>query len=309
MTQLTHEQQGYLAGASRPSDSLRGRVSDFVELSKLGITRLVVITAFVGFVAALQGSGGAWNYVALIAALFGTAMTCIGAGTLNQVLEIEHDARMKRTANRPLPSGRIGTGEAVLYGLATTVVGTVALAIWATPLAAVLALATVVSYVWMYTPLKRTTPWALVVGAAPGAMPPVIGAAAATGEVGLEAALLFLIMFVWQAPHFLAIAYLHREDYRRAGFPMLPVVEPDGESTFRQIVLTSVALLPIGLLPTVAGLTGVVYAIAALAAGLLMLGAGLVLIRRKTRRDARILFLTSLVYLPVVMIALPLDRT
>jgi protoheme IX farnesyltransferase len=231
----------------------------------------------------------------------------MGASTFNQVLERDTDAMMQRTLNRPLPAGRISVASAVLMGLLLSVLGVALLLAFSHPLAALLTAFTVLSYVFVYTPMKRVSSVCTIVGAVPGALPPVIGFAAATGRIGIEAWIMFAILFLWQLPHFLAIAWLYRDDYARAGLPMLPVVDPDLAATRRQILAGCLALLPLGLMPTLVGMCGAAYFVGALLAGLFFLGFGIALVIGRTRRHARALFFASLVYLPLVFALMLID--
>jgi protoheme IX farnesyltransferase len=258
---------------------------------------MVVFTALVGFVTA--SSGSPWSAL-LVAALAGTGLVAAGASVLNQVMERETDGLMLRTRGRPIPSGRVQPAEARAFGALLTAAGIAALLGLCGPLAAGVAFTTWASYLFAYTPLKRRTPLATLVGAVPGALPPVIGWAAARGTLDAGAFILFAILFLWQVPHFLAIAWLYREDYARAGFPMLPVLDREGAFTSRQAVVHSLALLVVSLAPAVAGLAGPTYL-----AGAFLLGAALTVfaLRLARARDlvaARALFLASVVYLPAL---------
>jgi protoheme IX farnesyltransferase len=271
--------------------------ADWIALAKPRITAMVVLTALVGFVAA---SPGPTDAALLAAALAGTGLVAAGASALNQVMERDTDRLMLRTRSRPLPAGRVRVGSARWLGAVLTAAGLVILAWLCGPLAAALALATWASYLFAYTPLKRRTPLATLVGAVPGALPPVIGWAAASDRLEPGAFILFAILFLWQVPHFLAIAWLYRDDYARAGFPMLPVLDREGGFTGRQAVVHSLALLTVSLAPAAAGLAGATYA-----AGAFLLGAGLTLfaLRLARARDlaaARGLFLASVLYLPAL---------
>lgn len=275
----------------------RAPLADWVELTKPRITTLVVFTALVGFVAAAESTP--WTLL-LVAALAGTGLVAAGASALNQVMERGTDALMHRTRARPIPAGRIRPVEASVFGAALTLAGLGVLASVCGAAATLVAIATWASYLFLYTPLKRRTHLATLVGAVPGALPPVIGWAAASGTVEPGAFILFAILFLWQVPHFLAIAWLYRDDYERGGFPMLPVIDREGRLTGRQAVLHSAALLVVSLSPVVAGLGGMLYL-----AGALVLGAGLTLaaLRLLRERDlvaARGLFLASVVYLPAL---------
>ena len=292
-------------GEPHVAEAAPSRTADYAILTKPRITLLVVITAYIGFaLGAATLPGGDWSWIALTGTLLGTALSCMGASAFNQVYERDTDALMQRTANRPLPAGRRSVREATIVATLLSVVGV--LMLWATSngLAASASAFTILSYTCLYTPLKRVTSLAVWIGAVPGAMPPIIGYAAATETIGLPAILVFAIMFLWQIPHFLAIAWLYRDEYARAGLQMLPVVQPDGASTFRQIVATTFVLLPLGLLPTLIGITGLIYFGVAMLSGLLFIAMALALVMNPTRGRARSLFFASLIYLPVVLAAM-----
>ncbi|HSD65378.1 MAG TPA: heme o synthase, partial [Vicinamibacteria bacterium] len=225
---------------SRPELPRARAAADWLALTKPRITAMVVFTALVGFVTASPGPVPA---LLLLAALAGTGLVAAGASVLNQVMERDTDALMQRTRARPLPAGRVGVGQARAYGGLLTVSGLATLVWLSGPLAAAVAFVTWATYLFAYTPLKRRTPLATLVGAVPGALPPVIGWAAARGRLEPGAFILFAILFLWQIPHFLAIAWLYRDDYARGGFPMLPVVDREGRFTARQAVVHSLALL------------------------------------------------------------------
>lgn len=287
------------------------RSSDFVQLSKLRITLMVAMTASMGFGFGVPLSLSQYEaplWWKLFFMIVGTSLSCMGAGVMNQIYERHTDGLMIRTRNRPMPAGRVSVTHASLYAVVLCVLGVTLLALTTTTLAACLAALTIVSYVLIYTPLKRISSVSTIVGALPGALPPVIGFAAARGELGKEAWVLFGILFLWQLPHFLAIAWLYREDYARAGLPMLPVVDPSGDSTFRQSLLGCLALLPLGLMPTMLKFSGLVYFFVALVSGLAFLWFAFDLVRKRGREQARTLFFASLIYLPVVFIAMLLDR-
>ena len=241
-------------------------------------------------------------------AIAGTALVSGGSLAMNQIYERDTDRLMERTRLRPMPDGRLGTLEAGVYAMALTLTGLLALAVGNNALAMLVALVTSLTYVLVYTPLKRRTSLATVIGAIPGALPPMIGWAAATNELPREAWLLFAIVFLWQMPHFLAIAWLYREDYARAGFPLLPVTEPDGRSTGRAVLAYGAALLPVSLVPTLVGLTTSAYFAGAfvLGAAYLLLGAQFALRRRRV--DAMRLFIGSIIYLPLVWSLMILTR-
>ena len=289
--------------AARPA--LATLAADLAELTKARITTMVVVTAAAGY---LLASGGRVDLVHLLHALLGTALVAAGAGVLNQVLERDADALMRRTADRPIPAGRIDADDALLLGVAVSVGGLAYLAIAVNLLTALLGAATLSAYIFVYTPMKRISPLATLVGAVPGAVPPMMGWTAARDAVDLGAWALFGILFLWQLPHFLAIAWMYRADYERGGFPMLPVLDPDGARTARQMILYAAALVPVSLLPSVLGLTGAVYFLGALALGLAFLGFAFAFDRARSGRAARHLLLVSVVYLPAILAVMLLDR-
>lgn len=281
------------------------RAADFVVLMKPRIVMMVLLTTFAGF---YLGVSGTPDYAALLQVLSGTALAAGGTLALNQFLERDTDARMVRTRLRPLPAGRLQPMEALLFGLLILVTGLLYLAILVNALSGVVAAVIVGSYLFLYTPLKRKTAFCTVVGAVPGALPPVIGWAAATGRLGIEAWVLFAIMFLWQLPHTLAIAMLYKDDYKRAGIRLLPVVDPDGNIAGRQIVCDCLVLLAVSLLPTFIGLAGPVYFVGALTLGIGLLGCGCAFTLWRSTTDVRRLVLASLVYLPALLLLMVLDR-
>lgn len=290
-------------------------LSDLYTLTKPRIAIMVALTVWLGYAAApmtlIAGtSGQSLAWLAPLGAMFGAALAAMGAAALNQTYERHTDRLMRRTCDRPLPSGRMSTRHAAAIGVTLGIVGCEIVYLFANPLAAAITLFTLVSYAGVYTPLKRHTTLNTLIGAVPGALPPIIGAAAAYPQAAwsLPAVLMFAIMFLWQLPHFLAIAWMHREDYARAGMAMLPVNDPTGEATFRQIILTSLALLPLGMLPAALGVAGGVSFIGSLIAGIVFLAFGLRLARTGDRVDARRVFLVSLIYLPVVLSLMVFDR-
>ena len=283
----------------------RGRAADFLALTKPRVVLMVLVTTLVGF---YLGSPGGPDYGGLLATLVGTALAAGGTIALNQFLEREVDARMERTRLRPLPDGRLQPLEALAFGAAITSAGLLLLTFAVNALSGLVAAGIVSSYLFLYTPLKRRTSLCSVVGAVPGALPPVIGWAAARGELGLGAWVLFAILFLWQIPHSLAIARLYREDYARAGLRLLPVLEPDGRSTGRQVVSHCLALLAVSLLPTLTGVAGSVYFIAALAFGAAFLGCGIGLAVSRSAAAARRLLCASLVYLPALLVVMAFDK-
>jgi protoheme IX farnesyltransferase len=281
-------------------------VSDWLVLGKARITALVLVTTASGYV---LGARGDIDLARLALTLVGTALASAGAAALNQVVERRADALMRRTASRPVAAGRIAPGVALAFGVVLSAAGVATLALAVNLLTAALGLATIVLYLAAYTPLKRRTALNTLVGAIPGAIPPVMGWTAVTGSVDAGAWALFAILYLWQLPHFLAIAWMYREDYARAGFPMLPVVDPGGESTARQVALATLALVPVSLVPTVLGLTGAVYFFGALALGMGFAACGLALALRRGRGAARRLLFASVTYLPILLVLMVLDRT
>lgn len=286
--------------------NFRRRVADLLELGKLRLVSMVLITASVGFHLGCHE----WSeYLALLPTLVGTGLAAAGALALNQYLERDVDSLMQRTRGRPLPDGRLQPGEALLFGTVVTALGLLCLAIAVNRLSAAVTAVTVFSYLFLYTPLKRRTPVATVIGAIPGALPPVTGWVAARNEIGVEAAVLFAILFLWQLPHSLAIARLYREDYATAGIRLLPVVDPDIRSTGHQVVANCLALVMVGLMPTLIGMTGPVYFLVALVLGMTFLGYGIAFAISRGRPAARKLLFASLLYLPLLLISMALDKT
>jgi protoheme IX farnesyltransferase len=283
----------------------RTRGLDYLELTKPRITLLVLATTLVGF---YLGSEGKLQVLPLLHALFGTGLVAAAASALNMWLERDLDSLMKRTVGRPLPAGRLQPGEALAFSLVIAAAGLVYLFLFANVLATALAAITLLSYLFVYTPLKTRTWLCTLIGAVPGAVPPMIGWAAANGELAYGAWILFAIVFFWQMPHFYAIAWMHREDYRRAGFPMLPIIDRDGKRTSRQVSLYLSALILVTLLPSAIGLAGSAYLIGALALGLIFLASGLYFARMRDRISALRLFIISVCYLPALMALLAIDK-
>jgi protoheme IX farnesyltransferase len=294
-----------VADLERVPLSLRERISSYVELTKPRITFLIALTAAAGFALASQPSV---NYLALASALFGVALLSSGIATLNQYLERDLDGLMRRTAGRPLPSGKLLPWEALAFGVGLTVVAEVYLLVVVNPLSALLGLAVIAGYLFGYTPLKTRTSLSTLVGAFPGAVPPLIGWTAARGTLSIEGWVLFAILFLWQFPHFLAIAWMYREDYSRAGILMLPVVEPDGRVTAQQIVVYTLMLIPVSLLPTALGMSGKIYLYGAIILGLAFLYCSVRAAISLSRQQARRLLLASVLYLPLLFILMVLNR-
>lgn len=275
------------------------KVKDYLQLCKPRITFMVTLTAAIGFFLAQRGLH---LPVILCLTLLGTLLVSAGSAVLNNYLEKDSDALMQRTCQRPLPSGRVGSPEALLFGIGLILGGTSLLVSQVNLLTGFIALLTAFLYVLVYTPLKRVTWLNTFVGAIPGALPPVGGWTAASDELELGACLLFLILFVWQLPHFYSIAWMFRADYARAGLKMLPVVEPDGASTFRQIIIFSALLVPIAALPTIVGIAGYVYLFGILGLSLLMLRDGLRLAKSASHADARRLLHSSILFMPCFLL-------
>jgi protoheme IX farnesyltransferase len=280
--------------------------ADLAELTKPRITLLVTLTTAAGFAVATPFGDFPWRLFAHT--VIGTALVAAGSAVLNQWAERDLDGRMRRTAQRPLPAGRRTPALAAVWGASLGVAGVVELALFVNALTSLLAAATLVAYVAVYTPLKTRSLFATIVGAVPGAMPPVLGWTGAAGEVGIGGWLLFALLFLWQLPHFLAIAWLYRDDYRRAGMHLLTIDDPEFRRTVRQTVLWTVALLPVSLMPSAVGLGGRLYLGGAAVAGALFLAASVAFARAPRVESARRLLLTSVFYLPVVLGFLVADR-
>jgi protoheme IX farnesyltransferase len=281
------------------------RLLDYLALTKPRLNMLVLATTMAGlYLAAPDGVA----VPILLHTLVGTALVAGGAAALNQVWERQTDSRMRRTLTRPLPGGRLSIGEATWFGVLMSGIGLAQLAFGVNVMSAAVAAATLISYVLIYTPLKLRTSLSTLVGAIPGALPPVIGWAAATGRISLPALVLFGIVFFWQMPHFLAIAWLYRDDYARAGIPLLSVLEPDGRRTGQQALSYAAALWPVSLLPAVVGLAGIAYALVATVLGLLFIWVSMRFARERSMPNARTLFLFSITYLPLLLGALVADR-
>jgi len=289
-----------------PSFARSSSVKDYIALTKPRVTWLIVMSAAVGY---FFGRLGPWSIWALVHTMIGTALIASGTAALNQWYERDADRQMRRTQMRPLPSGRLAPNNALWFGIALAVAGGLELGLAVNWLASGLGIFTLIMYLFLYTPLKQKTWWSTTVGAFPGAMPPLIGYAAAAGKLTPEAWVLAAILFLWQFPHFYAIAWMYREDYSRAGIKMLPVVEPDGGSTARQILLYSVLLIPISLLPRWMGMTGSVYMFGALALGLWYLYSGVRVTFDRTKLRARKVLLASVLYLPLLYGLMVLDPT
>ncbi len=277
-------------------------IRDYLELSKARIVLMVLITTAAGY---FFGAAHAdWRLLANV--LFGTALVAAGTNALNQYAERNHDAQMRRTRLRPLPDGRITPRAALVFASSIAVIGTAYLAIAVNPLTAFLGAFTLITYIFVYTPLKRISPVCTLIGAIPGAIPPLMGWAAARGSLGLGGWIAFGILFFWQLPHFMAISWMYREDYGRAGFAMLAVQDEDGAATARQAIGYSIALLAVSVVPSFTGLAGNVYLAGSAIGGAAILAASVAFLRARTGRSARTLFMTSNLYLVAMMALLAL---
>jgi len=277
----------------------------YVVLTKPDVTFLVVITTVAGF---YLGGRGPLDWVLLAHTLFATTLVGAGTAALNQYIERAMDAVMRRTASRPLPLGTLQPAEVLRFGVALVLIGSVWLAVAVNALSALLALATCIFYIGLYTPLKTRTTLATAVGALPGALPPLIGWAAARGNLSSGAWILFAILFFWQFPHFLAIAWMYREDYARAGIRMLPVVDTSGDATFGQIVSTSAILVPVSLLPSVIGMAGMRYFTGALILGMLLLQVSLWASCSRTNVRAKWLMHATVAHIPLLLVLMIFDK-
>ena len=282
-----------------------GRVMAFIELAKLRLVLMVLITTFVGFYLA---SPDTFDWAKLIHTTISIGLAAGGVLALNQYLEREQDAQMARTQHRPLPDKRLQPAEALIFGVALTIVGLLYLTSVVNILSGLVVSAIVVSYLFIYTPLKQKSSLCTVAGAIPGALPPVAGWVAARGTFNLEAGVLFAILFLWQLPHSLSIACLYRDEYAQAGFRLLPVIHPDGESTRQQIVSNSLGLLVVALIPTLIGLAGVVYFFASLLLSSVFLAFGIHFAVSRSTAAAKHLLHASLVYLPLTFLMMAFDK-
>ena len=279
-------------------------IKDFLELTKPRIVFLVLITATIGY---YLGGQGIRSYLELFYLLVGVAMVCGGSAVLNHYLERDADQLMDRTRKRPLPTGRIRPADALKFGIILSLAGIFVLYVKINMLTAFLSLLTNFTYVLVYTPMKKVSWWNTTIGAFPGAMPPLGGWAAATGTLNFDAGILFLILFIWQHPHFYAIAWMFKEDYAKAGFKMLPGEEQGGWDLFHQVRYYSLLLIPVSLIPSMTGLSGAIYFVGALIAGLGMLWFSQLFIRTQSLLDARRLLKATVVYLPILLTLIILD--
>lgn len=284
---------------------MRERIGAFVELTKPRIAFMLVLTSAAGF---FLGTKGAFDFPVFANAMIGIALLAFGVATLNQYIERSTDKLMDRTAKRPLPTGRIQPTEALIFGVVQCVVSELYLYFLVNPLTAFLGLTVIVGYVFLYTPLKTRTTASTAIGAIPGAMPPLMGWTAAANEISLGAWALFTMLFLWQFPHFLAIAWMYREEYAKAGIKMLPVVEPSGRITARQIVLFAIMLLPVSLAPFFLNFAGPVFLVGASLLGLWFLFESIRTARIRTVEQARRLLLVSVLYLPLIFALAVVDH-
>lgn len=277
----------------------------YIALTKPRITWLILMSTAIGYYFGVDSS---WSWLTLLHTIVGTGLIASGTAALNQWMEYKYDAQMKRTRLRPLVTGELKPLPAALFAVALSVGGYLELGFGANWLTANLGFATLASYLFLYTPLKRKTWWATTIGAFPGAMPTLMGFAASHGELNAQAWVLFAILFLWQFPHFYAIAWMYREDYARAGMLMLPVIDPHGERTARHILLTSVLLLPVSLLPSFLSMTGSLYLVGATLLGLMYVWSGVRVARERTPLRARKVLLASVAYLPLLYVLMLIDR-
>jgi protoheme IX farnesyltransferase len=287
---------------------------DYIELTKPRITWLILMSTGIGYFFGLPPAAHWWEIIrnisllSLLHTVIGTGLIASGTAALNQWYEREADRKMRRTAMRPLPAGRIPESRALAFGAALSVAGFLELWLGVNLLSGLIGAFTLGSYLFIYTPMKQRTWWSTTIGAIPGAMPPMIGYAAAAGAITRESWVLFAILFLWQFPHFYSIAWMYREDYARAGIRMLPVVEPDCRSTARQIVLYGLALIPVSLIPSVLGMSGRIYLAGALLLGLWFLYSGVRVAVDRTALRARHVLVTSVLYLPLIYGLMLIDR-
>jgi heme o synthase len=282
-------------------------LSAYIELTKPRIALMVIVTAAIGYFLSLVHHDAVGNAQQFLVAMLGIALAGGGASVLNQYLEQDTDALMDRTKNRPIPSGLIEASTALYMGVAMVLVGCGLLFMYVNLIAAFLTLLSAFLYVLVYTPMKRLTWWNTSVGAIPGAMPPLIGWSAASNSLETGAWILFAVLYIWQHPHFWAIAWMYREDYARGGMKMLPVVDPDGPNMARQVIGFSILLIPVSLIPTVIDMSGWLYFLGALVLGVMFLAYGIAFVRNKTQDTARTLMRFSLIYLPLLLIIIALD--
>lgn len=281
------------------------RLADWLELTKPRIASMALLATLAGFYLAADGPMDAWLVFNTLA---GTALVAAGASGLNQLMERDRDQRMLRTQNRPLPAARLTAADVLAFSVVTGLLGIIWLSLTTPPLATALGALTLLLYVFVYTPLKPLTTHNTLVGAVPGALPPLIGWAAATGSLSWGALAIFAILYVWQIPHFMAIAWLYREDYARGGFKMLPVLDPDGDRTARMVLFQSAILLGVSAMPAFLGVSGLLYLGGAVVLGLGFVAAGALLAYRRRETDAKLLLLASIIYLPLLLGLMVVDK-
>ena len=284
---------------------MRDRIAAFVELTKPRIAFMLVLTSAAGF---YLGTKGSFDVELFVNSMIGILLLAFGVATLNQYIERDTDALMERTAKRPIPTQRLTANEALIFGILQCAVSEIYLYFLANPLTAVLGLTVIIGYVFLYTPLKTRTSASTAIGAIPGAMPPLMGWTAAANEVTIGAWALFALLFLWQFPHFLSIAWMYKEQYAKAGIKMLPVVEPDGRITARQIVLFAIMMVPVSLAPFFLGFAGLIYLIGATILGVWFLFESVQTARAKTVEKARRLLMVSVLYLPLIFGLLVIDN-
>jgi len=280
-------------------------LKDYWQLTKPGVTFMVIISAFSGF---YLGSGADINLWLLFHTLTGSWLVAAGTNALNQLIERDLDAKMKRTQKRPLPDGRLSVSEVAIFSITISLAGIIYLTVAANLLTGALAAATLLTYVFIYTPMKQRSHIATLIGAVPGALPAMGGWTAAQGEISAEAWILFTILFFWQLPHFLAIAWLYKDDYTRGGFPVLPAIDKQGVLTSWYVISNCMALIFVSLLPTMVGIAGKIYFIGAFFMGIYFLYSGIQLMRQRSNNAAKKLLRTSIVYLPVVLALMLMDK-
>ena len=286
--------------------TIPSRLTDFLALTKPRLNSLVIATTGIGY---YLGTVDFLDFQVLFHVVVGSGLVAGGAAAFNQVSERDIDATMQRTKQRPLPSGRLTPREGILFAATISILGLVELAFLTNKLAAMVAAVTLLTYVTIYTPLKRKTRWSTFVGAIPGALPPLIGWAAARGELNVEAWLIFLIVFLWQLPHFYSLSWLYRDDFGNAGLPLLATIDVDGKRTARQALYFSLALVSVSLSPSFVGFTGPRHLVIACLSGILFIALNVIFLQDRTNARARLLFLGSLLYLPVLWISLLIEST
>ena len=287
---------------------MRQTLADLLELTKPRITVFVVLTAFLGFAAGTDGPLSSLDPILLLHTLLGTALVASGTSAFNEIAEVDLDRRMARTATRPLPAGRLPFAGAVAFATLLSLLGVAELWLFANGVTAFLAALTLTSYVFVYTPMKTRSPLSTIVGAVPGALPPLGGYTAAAGAIGAPGLALFAILFLWQMPHFYAIGWRHREDYGAAGFRILSTVDPTGRSSARHALAFGLLLVPVSVLPTALGTAGVVYGAGALLLSGWFAGTAVRFFRETTDRAATSMFLASIAWLPAIVVLLLADR-